>query len=197
MRRSIRPPRAQRGSVYIITLVVLLVLTLLGLSIALITQSEMQIGINERLGQTMFYAAGSGIDVATAKALVLRDLQPMRLDQVVPRTLPNLNVRNRVDVSRFLPILDTPCDLCQVNDGLAYRKLHHQVDATATRIGWQGSASPVPAGITPLAQKRLEVMVSFQPWQLDGPSTIMTVGNFNQTTGTTDLEPEPEPDPVP
>ena len=194
MSRSNRPHRAEQGSVYIITLVVLLVLTVLGLSAALITQSEMQIGINERLGETMFYAAGSGIDVATAKALVIPDLQPMRLDQVVPRTLPNLNVRNRVDVSRFRPILDTPCDLCQVNEGLAYAKLHHQVDATATRIGWQGDPTPVPANVSPLAQKRLEVMVSFQPWPLNAPAMIYGIGDFNQTVGFTD---EPAPPPAP
>ena len=82
MRTPMRPHRSQQGSVYIITLVVLLVLTVLGLSIALITQSEMQIGINERLGETMFYAAGSGIDVATAKALVTGDMRKMRLDPV-------------------------------------------------------------------------------------------------------------------
>jgi hypothetical protein len=183
MRRSTRPYRAQRGSVYIITLVVLLVLTILGLSIALITQSEMQIGINERLAQTMFYAAGSGIDVATAKALAIQDLQAMRLDQVVPRTLPNLNVRNRVDVSRFLPIMDSPCDLCQINEGLAYAKLHHQVEATATRVGWQGPATPVPANVSPLAQKTLDVMISFQPWPLNPQAMIFGIGEFNQTTG--------------
>lgn len=194
MSRSNRPHRAQQGSVYIITLVVLLVLTVLGLSAALITQSEMQIGINERLGETMFYAAGSGIDVATAKALTIPDLQAMRLDQVVPRTLPNLNVRNRVDVSRFRPIMDSPCDLCQVNEGIAYAKLHHQVDATATRIGWQGAATPVPANVSPLAQKRLEVMVSFQPWPLNAPAMIFGIGDFNQTVG--DSTP-PEPDPSP
>ena len=187
MRVSIRPNRRQGGSVYITTLVVLLVLTMLGLSIALITQSEMQIGLNERLGQTMFYAAGSGIDVATAKALAVQDLRAMRIDQVVPRTLPNLNVRNRVDVSRFRPIMDSPCDLCQINDGLAYAKLHHQVDATATRIGWQGAPTPVPAGVSPLAQKRLEVMISFQPWPVNTQAMIFGIGDFNQTTGDSDI----------
>ena len=183
MGRSTRPHRGPSGSVYIITLVVLLVLTVLALSIVLITQSEMQIGINERLGQTMFYAAGSGIDVATAKALAVQDLRAMRLDQVVPRALPDLNVRNRVEVSRFQPIMDSPCDLCQINDGLAYAKLHHQVDATATRIAWQGAATPVPAGISPLAQKRLELKISFQPWPLNPQAMVFGLGEFNQTTG--------------
>ena len=187
MRRSTRFHRRQSGSVYLITLVALLVLTVLGLSIALITQSEMQIGVNERLGQTMFYSAGSGIDVATAKALTVQDLRAMRIDQVVPRTLPNLNVRNRVDVSRFRPLMDSPCDLCQINAGSAYRKLHHQVDATATRIGWQGAPDPVPDGVSPLAQKRLEVMISFQPWQLNPQAWIFGIGEFKQTTGDGDI----------
>ncbi len=183
MRRSTRPHRAQQGSVYVITLVVLLVLTVLGLSTALITQSEMQIGANERLSETMFYAAGSGIEVSTAKALARQDLQPMRMDQVVPRTMPNLNVRNRVDVSRFQPIMDSACDLCQINEGLEYVKLHHQVDATATRIAWQGPASPVPVNVSPLAQKRLEVMISFQPWPLNTQAMAFGIGDFNQTVG--------------
>ena len=191
MRRPVRSHRSQRGSVYVITLVVLLVLTVLGLSIALITQSEMQIGINERLSETMFYAAGSGIDVATAKALVAGDMRAMRLDQVVPRGLPNLNVRNRVDVSTFKPIMNSPCDLCMINDGETYRKIHHLVDATATRVGWQGAVEP--AKPTPLAQKRLEVMVAFQPWRLNPQAMFFAIGDFNQTTYDDSPEPEPEP----
>jgi len=186
MRRSIRAHRPQRGSVYVITLVVLLVLTILGMSIAVITQSEMQIGTNERLSETMFYAAGSGIEVATAKAMAIPDTQSMRLDQVVPTALPGLNVRNRVDVSNFRPILTAPCDLCQINEGSAYVKQNHQVDATATRIGWNGPATPVPADVTPLAQKRVEVMVAFQPWQLNPEAAFRGIGKFNQTTGDSD-----------
>ena len=182
MRRTNRAPRAQDGSVYLITLVVLLILTVLGLSISVVTQSEMQIGVNERMNETMFYAANSGIELAAAKALVIPDLRAMRLDEVVPSTLPGLNVRNRVDVSRFRPILNTPCDLCQINEGIAYAKINHQVDATASRIGWQGPATPVPGNPTRLAQKRLEVMVAFQPWQVNPAALIGGIGEFNQTT---------------
>ena len=39
------------------------------------------------------------------------------------------------------------------------------VASTATRIAWMGPAgTPPPANPTPLAQKRLSVLVSFQPW---------------------------------
>ncbi len=107
----------------------------------------------------------------------------MRLDQVVPRTLPNLNVRNRVDVSDFLPLGDSPCDLCQINEGMAYAKLHHKVEATATRIGWQGAATPVPANASPLAQKKVDGMIAFQPWPLNTQAMIFAIADIKQTTG--------------
>lgn len=182
MRRANRAPRAQSGSVYLITLVVLLLLTVLGLSISLVTQSEMQIGVNERLNETMFYHANSGIEVATAKALAIPDLRRMRLDEVVPTGLPLLNVRNRVDVSQFRPILRTPCDLCQINEGISYAKINHLVEATASRIGWQGAPTPIPDQPTRLAQKQLELMVAFQPWQVNPAAMISGIGEFNQTT---------------
>ena len=195
MNRSNRQSRRQRGSVYIITLVVLLVLTVLGLSISLITQNEMQIGVNERLNETMFYAAGSGIDLATAKALVIPDLRQMRMDQVVPRALPGLRMRNRVDISDFMPILNSPCDLCQINEGQAYAKLNHQVQATASRLGWvvsdgdSGGGEDVPADATPLAQKRLELMIAFQPWPVNTQAMVYAIGEFNETPGDADAAP--------
>jgi hypothetical protein len=66
-------PSGQAGSAYIAALLVLVVLTLIGLSLALITQSEMQIGANERVSQRLFYAANSGIAASTARALTNAD----------------------------------------------------------------------------------------------------------------------------
>ena len=53
----------------------------------------------------------------------------------------------------------------------------------------------MPPGVSPLAQRRLEVMVSFQPWPLNAPAMIYGIGDFNQTVG--DTPPDPDPDPVP
>ena len=55
MRRSNRTLRRQQGSVYILALLVLLILTIVGLAVSLVTQSEMQIGVNERLGHQAFH----------------------------------------------------------------------------------------------------------------------------------------------
>ena len=68
------PPHrpAERGSAYLVALLVLVLLTIIGLSLSLITQTEMQIGANERLIERSFYVADSGISLATARTLVTR-----------------------------------------------------------------------------------------------------------------------------
>lgn len=65
----ISPGQGERGSAYIVALMALLILTIGGLSVALISQTEMQVGANERLAERAFYAAESGINVATAYIL--------------------------------------------------------------------------------------------------------------------------------
>lgn len=157
----------QEGSVYVLSLLVLLILTIIGLSLSLVTQSEMRIAANERLTHEAFYAANSGIDIATAKALVIPDLRSFRLDLAEPAQLANLNIRHRLDVSPFLPILDSPCNLCQINADSPFFKINHAVAAEATRIAWNGQPNNPPADPTPLAQKSLSVMVSFQPWRMN------------------------------
>ncbi len=83
--------------------------------------------------------------------------------------IPNLRVRHRLEVSPFLPILSAPCNLCQINEGAEFMKINHAVASTATRIAWMGDNSGPPANVvpTPLAQDRLSVLVSFQPWRMD------------------------------
>lgn len=161
--RPCRPDEA--GSAYLIVLLALVVLTILGLALALMTQSEMQLGANERLVQRVFYAADSGIGEATARVLVTHDHEPKTLLLKDPGSLAGLTLGNRVEVSRFLPILDGPCDLCQINQGSDFSKINHAVTATATRTGASG-ADPEVA----LARKTLAVMIEIQPWQLSIPA---------------------------
>jgi len=168
MRRSTRTLRHQQGSVYIMALLALLILTIVGLAVSLVTQSEMQIGVNERLGHQAFHSAISGIDIGTAKALVMPDLRSFELDLVEPATVvANLNIRHRLEVTPFLPILSAPCNLCQINEGAEFMKINHAVASTATRIAWMGNPATPPAIPTPLAQEQLSVLVSFQPWRMD------------------------------
>ena len=93
MRTNLHPLRRDQGSVYILALLVLLILTVVGLSLSLVTQSEMQIGVNERLSHQAFHMSTAGIDIATAKALVMPDLRSFELDLV---ELGDVGLRFRV-----------------------------------------------------------------------------------------------------
>ena len=156
-----RRPGRESGSAYVIALLVLVILTIVGLSVALITQSEMQIGSNERVAHRLFYAANSGISASTARALTNADYSSASYSLADPGSpLPGATLD--VDMSPFYPILQTPCHLCEINDrgggysGLNFKMINHAVTATSMRRRGGGAI---------LAQKVLTSMVEVQPWQ--------------------------------
>jgi Tfp pilus assembly protein PilX len=158
-----RPRRRQAGSAYVIALLALVVLTILGLALALVTQSEMQVGANERLINRVFYAADSGIAVAVAHALVKNDYDERTF--AVPDSASGalVQLRNEVELSQFYPLLDAPCNLCEINErgsygASAYRKINHGVTSTASRRSLDPAAEAV-------AMKRVSAMVEVQPWK--------------------------------
>jgi len=153
----VRKPRLPResGSAYVLTLLVLLVLTLLGLVLALITQSEVQVGANERMANRVFYAADMGIGEAAMRLLINNDNTAL----VYTIKDPGLPTSMRVAVSPFHPINDAPCNLCEINQGNDFYKVTHVVNVVATRFGNSGGNEVV------LAQKRLGVMVDLDPIQ--------------------------------
>ena len=159
-------PRArarQGGSAYIIALLALIVLTVLGLALALLTQSELQIGGNERVVNRVFYAADSGIGAATELALVKADYSGITFDILDPVRGTSLSIRNNVRTSPFYPILDSPCNLCEINNQgtyseKAYRRVNHAVTSTGERRG-------ATVGNDVIAQKLLSAMVEVQPWK--------------------------------
>lgn len=165
----------ESGSAYIVVLLVLVVLTILGLSLALVTQTERQIGTSEKTIQRVFASAESGIALAVAKALVLPDLQGMNLQLREPRARldgtadPALNtaltLRHDIATSVMMPLLDAPCNLCQINTGgqyteNPYKEINHGLVVSATRRGW--NADPDEALV--LGQQRVSLMVEVQPW---------------------------------
>jgi Tfp pilus assembly protein PilX len=68
-----RQPRHEEGSAYLVTLLLLIVLTLMGLSLALVTSTESQIGANERILERVFYTSDAGVGIAAARILVSSD----------------------------------------------------------------------------------------------------------------------------
>jgi hypothetical protein len=154
-----RHRKGESGSAYIIALMVLLVLTILGLALALVTQSGVQVGANERLVNRVFYASDSAIGEATMRALYAGDYRARIVDIPDLGAPSGVNLATRISTSPFVPILDAPCHLCEINQGNDFYTINHAINATSTRIGTTGSDE------VPQAEKSLGVMLEIQPLQ--------------------------------
>jgi hypothetical protein len=183
----------QEGSAYIIALLVLVVLTLLGLGLAVITQTEVQIGANELTAHRALYGGEGGINLALARVLTVNssvDETTMTgvslMDFVVPETrmtidsggLPvvydpsptQTHFAEHVEISPFVPIHNHCCDGCPCGEGdVVLNNTNHAVVATARRITWIGDDQPSAATVAlarqnPTAQKQLYLMVGLSPW---------------------------------
>lgn len=165
----------QGGSAYIATLLAMVVLTIIGLSLALITQSEMQVGANERIIQRVFYSADSGFAASTVRAMVSNDYseQSLTMDEN-PSAL--IKPKSIVSLSPMVPILDAPCNLCEINNAgtygeTAYRRVSHAIMTTANRVGGDTE--------TQIGEKTLGAMIDFQPWK-DPPQAFLPLQDEEQ-----------------
>ena len=162
LRKVDRSDRREAGSAFVLALFSLLILTLLGLSVSAVTESEMLVGANERTLERVFYAADSGIHLASARALVNNDRRPITLVFDDSPRPSSVKIQNRIDISPFLPILAAHCNLCQVNSPGSYEStdlyaVNHAVTVGATRAGEGGEV---------LAQKTVSAMLEYQPWKM-------------------------------
>jgi len=166
-------PRAgERGSAYILALLALLVVSVLGFSLVFITQTEMEIGSNERTIQRVFYGADSGLSIATARLLVARGSLPVVVEFREPGSA--LNIIQRVDIAAAVPIDIEPCNLCEINNkdtyqGKAFYKITNALTARASRV----------AGGRTLASKTVASMLERQPVQ-SGTDELLPIGNDQQ-----------------
>ncbi len=65
-----RHSERERGSVFIVALMVLVMLTVVGLSLALVTETEMLIGGNEQVINETFFAAEAGLAAGVSQLMV-------------------------------------------------------------------------------------------------------------------------------
>ena len=151
---------SQAGSAYIIALLALVVLSILGLGLALITQTEMQIGSNERTMQKVFYAADTGVQMSLARAIVIPELTKFTFNL---KDNEKVLLQHEVSMSPFYPIMQATCNLCEFNDPGEYKdpykKVNFGVTATANRKTVMPSSDV-------LASKTLSSLVEVQPIQL-------------------------------
>jgi hypothetical protein len=156
---------SEAGSAYVITLLALVVLTILALSLALVTQTEVQVGANEKTVNRSFYAADSGVGIAVAEVLANHDYSGRTVILNRVSVVAGTNVADRVTISPAILINQYPCNWCPQNQGgQQFYVTTYAVTSTAQRISWGGSGDP-PADATVLGQKSLSAMIEVQPWK--------------------------------
>lgn len=167
----IEPSRGERGSAFVVVLLSLVVLTIIALSLVLFTQTEVQLGSNERTINRTFFAAESGLAVSAARALTIREYEPFTYLQNEAE-IGDQRVADEIRVTLLAPLAKEPCDWCPRNVGSAkFFKINHAVAVSARRVGWDGDDDSKPEedpGMQTLSETRLSVMYEFQP-ALDPP----------------------------
>jgi Tfp pilus assembly protein PilX len=167
--------RGERGSAYIVVLLALVVLTIIGLSLVMVTQTEVQLGSNERTISRTFFASDSGLDVAVARHLLENDDRSITYVQNTS-SLGGQNIGDQVQVSKVTILSTAPCDFCPVNaNGQQYVNANTSVTATARRVGWNGSSPPpLPpaAGVTVFSQSQVSAEIRFTNQQIPSADSL-------------------------
>jgi Tfp pilus assembly protein PilX len=160
--------RREEGSAYIVALLVLLVLTVLGLSLALVTQSELQIGANERTIHRIFYGADSGVAVVTARLTVTNDTDNLNKFEIIDPGANPLNLRTRVDACIPVTVAVGHANLSSINEGGAAggsetKRISYAVTSEATRLAGVGTE----AERVPLGRNTISLIMDLSPRRAD------------------------------
>ncbi|MBP9145269.1 MAG: hypothetical protein KBF21_19110 [Thermoanaerobaculia bacterium] len=150
--------RSEAGSAYLATLLVLVVLTILGLSLAVVTQTEVLIGGSEKQATRQLFAAGSGVELAAAHELVSRDSAShrMRLGQRTEDVLgQDTVIGDDICSSPYIQIATGVCNLCAMNQDTEYAAVQYGVTVNALRRG----------DATLGAKKSVGAVIALEPWQ--------------------------------
>ena len=125
--------RNERGSAYLLVLLLLLVLTVIGLSLAVITQTEVQIGGAERTATRVLYGGDTGTNVLFMMSR-FGNSKSTRFRLETP-TIAGIASEERLDVSDFLQINSLHCNLCSANFGDAdYRRNNFVMNSQGLRV---------------------------------------------------------------
>jgi len=155
-RSSAAKPDAERGSAYLFVLLALLVLTAIGLSLVVITQTEVQIGGAEKGASRALFGADAGLRIQLA--LSRFGATKSRLIELGETVLGPATLGETVEVSPFYPIYSGPCALCSVNIGEErYWAVDYVVNAESRRYELSEGSDAAQA------IKRLSAMYFIQP----------------------------------
>jgi len=181
--------RSEAGSAYLATLLVLVVLTILGLSLAVITQTEVLIGGSEKQATRQLYSANSAIAIATGSEMVSAG-SPVHKFSFAQRTEGLFGqttvVADDVCISPYLQIATSICNLCTMNQDAEYSAVHYGVTAVALRRGSAALAARKSAG----------AVIAVEPWKENfSASQLASEDRFRVPIAEMDVDPTTEVDP--
>ena len=168
---------SEEGSAYIVALLVLFVLTAVGLSVSFVSQTELIVGSQERTIQRTFYAADAGLDIATSSALNRGNYEAQRFDLSEPTARFGANLVDRIETSVVAPVLETACNLCQINQDADYYRISFAITSRASRMG----RGPTSDENVPLSLKEVSAVVDFQPWRRHATAAYLGTDASNRT----------------
>lgn len=156
---------------------VMIIVTLLGLSLGAVTQTEMLIGSRERNNQRAFYLAESGLNLAVARFMVSAEQRATRIEWDLPPAYDfsdsggfgGVTLRGAARVSAIQPVSILPCQLCEQTSA------EYEGGLKGVRIPITVRASMESQSGQILAQRRVSSLIDFAPWRGDFPDR--TVGN--------------------
>ncbi len=185
-----RLSKPQRGSAFVAVLLLIVVLSMIGITLVLTTQTERRIGANERTGERNFYSADAALRLGLMKFMALKDYRPLRLDTVEPvmvdgvtrsgivqardldGNLRQMGIETRIDVSAIYPINNSRSSLGMINQGSLFYNINHAVVARSTRI----LPRPNGVGLPPIqSTKQLSVMFMADPLQAPNAQALATI----------------------
>lgn len=147
---------SERGSAYLFVLLALLVLTAIGLSLVVITQTEVQIGGAEKSAARVLFTADSGLRMQFALSR-FGGTRPREF-RLAETALGAGTLSEPVEVSAFYPTYSGPCALCSVNWGEErYWAVNYVTNGQGQRF------ATIDGSVTPQAIKRLSMMFFIQP----------------------------------
>jgi hypothetical protein len=180
--------RSEEGSAYLAVLMLLVVLTILGLSLSVITQTEVIIGGSERQTTRQIFNATSAIHLSSVHEFVSRNphgrmILLARRDQNFFGDATTLG--DRVCTTPYFQIHAGPCNLCTMNQDTNFFAVQNAVTANALRHGDDALA----------ARQQVGAVIAVEPWERS--FTSFSVSGEEQLTdaGTIDVNPSTETDP--
>jgi hypothetical protein len=160
--------RGESGSAYIIALLVLVVLTIIGLALTLITQTEVAIGSNERDALRTFYATDSFSGLVKGMMANQEDHNVPITNNTTQQDTGKIMPVTFADQVTVTPLIQTnvqPCFICDMGSDptLNYKAITHILNSNDSRTGLT-SISGTPQAI-PITEKLIATQILLEPWQ--------------------------------